>query len=675
MKKEFLIILALLSMAWIGCSNKEKVPKPALDLSNLDTKVAPGTSFYDYACGGWMAAHPLKPEHARFGAFDQLRETNQEQVKQLIEDLSAQQAEKGSLADKVGSLYRMAMDSTKLNADKAGPILPYLQEVNSLSSKDEVAAMTAKMFRDGTLPFFSAYVYSDDRNSTVNIFHLYQGGYAMGDRDYYLDDTPEAKEIREKYKAMVGSLFALAGYGDTERVGEVILKMETELAKAAYSREKLRDPEANYHKMTVAELQKLAPAFDWKQFFITIGLGNIPDLNVGQPEPIAAVSQLIRKNSLDDIKLYLSWNIINTASSYLSDEIMDVSFDFYGKTLSGKQELRPRWKRSVDIVNSMMGEPLGELYVAKHFPPAAKEKMLDLVEHLKVSLGERIKQLAWMQQETKEKALDKLAAFRVKIGYPDKWRDYSGLSVEEDSFWENIVRSNNFEFAYMINKFGKAVDKDEWLMTPQTVNAYYNPTSNEICFPAAILQPPFFNLEADDAVNYGAIGVVIGHEMTHGFDDQGRMFDKEGNLNPWWTKADEENFNARTKVLVDFFNNITVLDTVKANGEFTLGENIADQGGLQVSWQAFNEKLTEEERARTIDGFTPAQRFFLSYATIWASNIRNEEILRLTKEDPHSLARWRVNGALPHIDAWYEAFGVQPGDAMYIPKENRVFIW
>lgn len=676
MKEKVLFFLALLSMIGIGCSNKEKVPEAVFDLNNLDTTVAPGYSFYDYACGGWMAAHPLKPEHARFGAFDELRETNQEQVKGLIEEQAALQSEKGSVAYKIGTFYRMAMDSVKLNADQAAPILPYLQEINSIVKKEELAALTAKMFRDGNLPFFSAYVYSDDKNSSMNIFHLNQGGYSMGDRDYYLLDTPEIKEIRAKYVSMISSLFTLAGKEkDARKASEVILKMETDLAKAAYSREKLRKPEENYHKLKLEELQRLSPAFDWKVFFSTIGLSDLKDLNVAQTEPIAAVSQLIKKYSLDEIKLYLSWNVINNATSYLSDDILAVSFDFYGKTLSGKQEIRPRWKRSVDVVNGVMGESLGELYVAKHFPPAAKTKMLNLVEHLKVALGERIEQLTWMEKDTKAKAMEKLAAFRVKIGYPDKWRDYSGLAVEEDSYWENVVRSNNFEFDYMISKFNRPVDKDEWLMTPQTVNAYYNPTSNEICFPAAILQPPFFNLNADDAINYGAIGVVIGHEMTHGFDDQGRMFDKEGNLSSWWTESDEKNFNGRTKVLVDFFNNISVLDTVKANGEFTLGENIADQGGLQVSWHAFNSKLTAEERTKTIDGFTPAQRFFLSYATIWASNIRNEEILRLTKEDSHSLARWRVNGALPHVDAWYEAFNIQPTDPMYIPKENRVFIW
>ncbi len=676
MKKNVLLFLAVTFMVWTGCSDKSK-NSSGLDVKNLDTNVAPGADFYEYACGGWMKAHPLKPEHARYGSFDELRENSQEQVKTLIEEISSKTSEKGSIPQKIGTLYRLAMDSAKLNAGKAAPLQAYLDEVRSLKDKKEIPAQAAKMFRDGALPFFSAYVYADDKNSSMNIFHLMQGGYNMGDRDYYLLQDEATSAIRNKYEQLIETLFSLSGYDEAQakQAAGIVLKMETDLAQAAYPREKLRDPEANYHKMTLAELQKKSPSFDWKAFFTAIGLDTLNTLNVGQPEPISAVSFLIDKYSLDEIKLYLEWNVINRASGFLSDDFVNASFDFYGKTLSGKQELKPRWKRSVDMVNGVMGEALGEMYVARYFPPEAKERMLELVNNLKISLGERISQLPWMTDVTKSKAQEKLAAFRVKIGYPDKWRDYSGLVVEEDSYLANIVRSSQFDFDYMMSKFGKPLDKDEWLMTPQTVNAYYNPTTNEICFPAAILQPPFFNMEADDAVNYGAIGVVIGHEMTHGFDDQGRQFDKDGNLNPWWTEADDKNFKERAQVLVDYFDNIIVLDTVHANGTYTLGENIADQGGLQVSWQAFQKVLPAEKKEMKTDGFTPAQRFYLSYANIWATNIRNEEILRLTKEDTHSLARWRVNAALPQIDAWYEAFDIKEGDAMYLPKEKRVFIW
>ncbi|MDR2628056.1 MAG: M13 family metallopeptidase [Dysgonamonadaceae bacterium] len=670
-------VIVMMMMTLSACRQKTNEAPKALDIANLDTTFTPGSDFYGYACGGWMSAHPLMPEHARYGAFDKLREENQSQVKALIEELSSGKAPEGSIAKKIGTLYRMAMDSVKLNADGATPIQDFLQEIEALKDKKDLSPQIAKMFRDGHLPFFSAYVYTDDKNSSENIFHLLQGGYQMGDRDYYLLPDTATQQIRQKYLALIERLFLLSGYetAQAQTAARLVMQIETELAQAAYPKEKLRDPEANYHKWTLAKLQKQVSAIDWPRFFSGIGLDKLEDLNVSQPEPLMAMGEVIDNYSLDDLKYYLSWNVINSAAAYLNDAFVDASFEFYGKTLSGKQEPRPRWKRSVDAVNACLGEAVGALYVEKYFPPAAKEKMLQLVGHLKLALGERINALPWMTDETKAKAQEKLSAFRVKIGYPDKWRDYSDLSVTEDSYYGNIVRAGRFEFDYMMSKFGKPVDKEEWLMTPQTVNAYYNPTSNEICFPAAILQPPFFNLAADDAVNYGAIGVVIGHEMTHGFDDQGRQFDKDGNLNTWWVPADAEKFNQRTKVLVDFFNNIIVLNDVHANGDFTLGENIADQGGLQVSWQAFQQVLPPDKKEETIDGFTPAQRFFLSYAAIWASNIRDEEILRLTKEDPHSLSRWRVNGALPHIDAWYEAFHIQPTDKMFVAKENRVFIW
>jgi putative endopeptidase len=679
MKKKHLIYLMVMTTTILSaCRTKTDEHPKALDIANLDTAFTPGSDFYEYACRGWMTAHPLAPEYARYGAFDKLREENQSQVKDLIEELSSGKAPAGSIAQKTGTLYRMAMDSARLNAGGAAPIREFLLEIEALKDKKDLSTLISKMFRDGHLPFFSAYVYTDDKNSSENIFHLLQGGYRMGDRDYYLLKDTATLQIQQKYLALTERLFVLSGNeaAKAKAAATVVMRIETELAKAAYPKEKLRDPEANYHRWTRDELQKQIPAIDWTAFFAGIGLDRLKDLNVSQPEPLVAMGNIIDRYPLDDLKCYLSWNVINSAADYLSDAFVDASFEFYGKALSGREELRPRWKRSVDVVNSCMGEAVGALYVEKYFPPAAREKMLELVGHLKIALGERIGALPWMTDETKAKAQEKLAAFHVKIGYPDKWRDYSGLSVaEEDSYYGNIVRAARFEFDYMMSKFGKPVDRDEWLMTPQTVNAYYNPTSNEICFPAAILQPPFFNLSADDAVNYGAIGVVIGHEMTHGFDDQGRQFDKDGNLNAWWTPADEEKFNRRTRVLVDFFNNITVLNDVHANGEFTLGENIADQGGLQVSWQAFQQVLPPDRKEEKIDGFTPAQRFFLSYAAIWASNIRDEEILRLTKEDTHSLSRWRVNGALPHIDAWYEAFHVLPGDGMFVPKENRVFIW
>lgn len=678
--KKLIMCFAAGTIILTGCqeTKKQEVTVKGIETTNMDTTVVPGNDFYQYACGGWMASHPLKAEYARFGTFDELRDKSQEQVKELIEELANKTNESGTIPQKIGDLYSLAMDSAKLNAQGAEPILPYLNKINSIEKKEQISSLLAEMFRNGMTPFFSHYVYADDMNSSMNIFHIYQGGYKMGDRDYYLGNDSHSRELRAEYTKLIEKLFELSGHSPQEakEAGAAVLKIETQLAQAAYSREKLRNPMDNYHKVSLEELQKNNSAIEWNTLFSEIGIKDIKELNLSQPEPLAAVNKIIAGYPLKDIKYYLNWNALAAASSFLSDEFSDASFDFFGKTLSGKEEQKDRWKRAVDIVDGCLGEAVGQIYVEKHFPPAAKEKMVGLVKNLQTALGERIDELQWMGAETKKKAHEKLATFHVKIGYPDKWRDYSALSInKEDSYWENIVRSNNFDYDYMISKFNKPLDKDEWLMFPQTVNAYYNPATNEICFPAAILQPPFFNMEADDAVNYGAIGVVIGHEMTHGFDDQGRQYDKDGNLKDWWTEEDGKRFDERAQVLVDYYDNIIVIDTVHANGRFTLGENIADQGGLQVSWQAYQNTLKGKDTPAPINGFTNAQRFFLGYATVWAGNIRDEEILRLTKMDPHSLGRWRVNGALPHVAAWYEAFEVTPENKLYVPAEQRVAIW
>jgi putative endopeptidase len=678
MKKNFIYLTVIFTMILSACINKKKEAEPGINLANLDTVALPGDDFYRYATGGWQATHPLKPEHARFGTFDELREKSQEQVRTLVEELETNINETGSARQKIVDLYSLTMDSIRLNTEGFSPLRPYLAILNAISAKEEITEILAQMARDGIAPFFGHYVYADDKNSSINIMHINQGGYLMGDRDYYLQDDPSTMEIRAKYTEFVETLFKLSAYtpDEAQKASAAVMAIETQLAQIALSREALRDPVANYHKINLNELVKLSPAIDWKRFFKAIGLENLKDLNVGQLEPIAEVSKIIQKYSLQDIKYYLSWNLINSASSYLSDDFSDASFEFYGKTLSGKEKQKERWKRAIDILDGCLGEVVGQIYVEKYFPPASKDKMLELVKNLQTALSERISNLAWMSEPTKQKAQEKLLTFHVKIGYPDKWRDYSELTIDKTaSYWDNIVCSNNFDYDYMISKFNQPVDKDEWLMRPQTVNAYYNPATNEICFPAAILQPPFFNVEADDAVNYGAIGVVIGHEMTHGFDDQGRQFDKDGNLTDWWMPEDAERFNERAQVLVDYFDNIIVLDTVRANGRYTLGENIADQGGLQVSLQAYQNTLKGKELPAAIDGYTGAQRFFLAYATVWAGNIRNAEILRLTKMDTHSLGKWRVNGALPQIDAWYDAFDVTPENAMYAPKEKRVAIW
>ncbi|MCC8145550.1 MAG: M13 family metallopeptidase [Bacteroidales bacterium] len=680
MKKNIIFLSIIAAMTLYGCKKTEiqHETEPGININNLDLSVVPGNDFYRYACGGWMDNHPLKPEYARYGTFDELREKSQNQVKELIDELSHTENEFGSVAQKIGDLYSLAMDEERLNKEGAAPIQFYLDKLKGLNEKSEISNILATMLRDGYNPFFSPYVYADDRNSSINIFHISQGGYSMGDRDYYIEKDERSRELRTKYIELIEKLFILSGFNEEEskQASRVVMSVETRLAKAAFSREELRDPTANYHKVSIAELAKLVPEIDWNTYFQTIGIGTIEDLNVAQIEPLKEVNEVLTEYTVQDIQYYLMWNVILSATSFLSDEFSETAFEFYGKTVSGREKQHERWKRAIGVIDGTLGEAVGQLYAKKYFPPAAKEKMLDLVNNLQTALGERINNLEWMGEDTKEKAIEKLGTFHVKVGYPDKWRDYTGLKIsKEDSYWKNILRSNNFDFDFMISKFNQPVDKDEWLMNVQTVNAYYNPVTNEICFPAAILQPPFFNMDADDAVNYGAIGVVIGHEMTHGFDDQGRQFDKNGNLSDWWTEEDAKRFNEKAQVLVDFFDNIVVLDTVHANGRFTLGENIADNGGLQVSWQAYQNTLKGSDTPTSIDGYTDAQRFFLAYAAVWAGNIRDEEILHLTKVDPHSLSKWRVNGALPHIDVWYNAFEVTPDNELYIPKQERASIW
>ena len=677
MKKQNYLLLLILGMITLSCNNT-KEGSEGITLANMDTTAIPGNDFYQYAGGGWMAANPLKPEYSRYGTFDALGEKSQEQMKDLINEIAKKTNQQGSIAQKISDLYSLAMDSARLNKEGAAPLLPYLEKVKAFSDKSQLTPLLTELIRNGCSPFFQSFVGADDRNSSINILHLHQGGIGMGDRDYYLLDDERSKDLRGKYVELIENLFTLNGYTPQEakEASTVVMKIETQLAKVASSRVALRDPIANYHKMTLEELIKLSPNIEWGALFNQMGAKDLKDLNVGQLEPIAEVSKIITTYSVQDIKYYLCWNIINASAPFLSDSVSEAHFAYYGRALQGTEMQRERWKRAIDIIDGALGEAVGQLYVEKYFPPAAKEKMLDLVHNLQTALGERIKNLSWMGDSTKAKALEKLAAFHVKIGYPDKWRDYSGLTIDnKDSYWANIIRSNNFDYDYQMSKFNQPVDKDEWWMTPQTVNAYYNPSTNEICFPAAILQPPFFQLNADDAVNYGAIGVVIGHEMTHGFDDQGRRFDKEGNLTDWWTADDAKRFEERAKVLVDYFDQIVVLDTVRANGQLTLGENIADQGGLQVSWQAYQNTLKSKQTPASIAGLTHEQRFFLAYATVWAGNIRDAEILRRTKMDPHALGKWRVNGALPQIDAWYEAFNVKPENVLYVPKEKRVSIW
>ena len=668
-------------MVLAGCGNNAQKTDgqsscKSVNLANLDTTVAAGADFYQYACGGWMKEHPLKPEFSRYGVFEQLMETNREQLRALVEELKAAPQEEGSVAQKIGMLYELALDSVKTNEDGFEPVKEELAAIRDLGTKAELSKMVAYLHKEGITPYFALYVGADEKNSSMNIVQLYQAGLGMGDRDYYLQNDETFSKIREAYKAYISRLFVLAGHSPEQADAAVtaVMNVENGIAKISFSREEMRDSQKNYNKMSCADFIKSNDALDWNAYFSAMGLDSIPELDAKQFVYYKKLGDFLKTVSLDDQKCYLAFNLLRAAAPYLSDNFVNANFDFYGKTMSGKQELEQRWKRALSTVNGVLGEAVGQMYVAKYFPASSKEKMLTLVGNLQKALGERINNLEWMGDSTKLKAQEKLAAFTVKIGYPDKWRDYSALEIKQDSYWANVRRSSIFEMDYMLADAGKPVDKSRWYMTPQTINAYYNPTTNEICFPAAILQPPFFDPEADDAINYGAIGVVIGHEMTHGFDDQGRNYDKEGNLTDWWTADDATRFTERANKLVAQYDNILVLDTMHANGSYTLGENIADQGGLLISHQAYLNSLQGQTPA-VIDGFTGEQRFYLGYATLWAQNIRDEEIVRLTKMDPHSLGKWRVNAALKNIDAFYEAFGIKEGDAMYMQPADWVNIW
>ena len=678
-KRKMFPFLAAGIVALASCNTpqKEVVKIAAINPANMDTTVAAGTDFYEYACGGWIKNNPLKPEYARFGTFDQLLENNQEQLRVLIEELSATPHEAGSVAGKIGALYAMGLDSTKLNADGVAPIKEELAAINALATKSDVSKMVATLHKEGMAPFFALFVGADEKNSAMNIVQLYQAGIGMGDRDYYLLEDEGSAKMRDAYRAYINKLFTLAGSSpeQADAAVDAVMKIEKAIAEISYGREDLRDSQKNYNKLAYEDFKQIESPLDWDVYFESMGLAGLKELDAKQINFYKDMNKALQNTTVDEQKYYLAFNLLSAAAPYLSDDFVDADFEFYGKVMSGKQEQQPRWKRSLNTVDGALGEAVGEMYVEKYFPASSKEKMLTLVGNLQTALSERINGLEWMSDTTKAKAQEKLAAFTVKIGYPDKWRDYSGLEIKDDSYWANVRRSNIFDMAYQLADVDKPVDKSRWHMNPQTVNAYYNPTTNEICFPAAILQPPFFNPDADDAVNYGAIGVVIGHEMTHGFDDQGRNYDKDGNLIDWWTAEDAVRFKERADKLVDQYDQIIVIDTLHANGRFTLGENIADHGGLLVAHQAYLNSLKGKETPAPIDGFTNEQRFFLGYATLWGQNIRPEEIRRRTKIDPHSLGKWRVNAALRNIAPFYAAFDIKEGDPMFMAPADRVVIW
>ena len=674
MKKRTLIAACLLA----AMSANAQSQVSGIDKKNMNLNVKPGTDFYQYAAGGWLKSHPLDAEHTNNGAFTDLYEENQKRIQELILEYASKPQKQGTLEQKIGTLYNMLMDSVRLNREGWEPLKPTLARIAAIKTNKEYQLVTAELDRRGeNTMMFGVGVGADMRNASMNIVSVGQGGLGLGTRDYYLNNDPQTLKVREAYKTYLKNLFKMVGNDEATATKKVdaIMAIETRIAKVSYSNVQLRDIDKNYHKMSYNDLVLNFPGIDWGNVFLQIGFPPFDAVDVGQPEPIHEVEKILADTNLDDLKAYAEIKVISGATSQLSDAFRAESFKF-SSVLSGAQQDRPRWKRAVATVSGVFGEAIGKLYVAKYFPESSKQHMIRLVKNLQEALGQRIQEATWMSAATKAQAKDKLDNFIVKIGYPDKWRDYSGLQIDDKlSLYANMQNINEFLLQDELNrKVNKPVDKMEWGMTPQTINAYYNPTTNEICFPAAILQPPFFDPNADDAVNYGGIGAVIGHEMSHGFDDQGSQFDKTGNQRDWWTAQDKKNFQERSKVLVDHFGKVEVVNGKKVNGQLTLGENIGDNGGLNIAFRALQNSM-KKKPLKTLDGFTPEQRFFLSWARVWAGNARPEYLEYLITVDPHSPNMARVNAALPEIDAWYDAFKIKKGDKLFIPANKRAHIW
>ena len=676
--KKIIPIVAFCSFTLTGMAQNDL--GTGLNGADFDKSVRPADDFYQFACGGWMKNNPLPAAYSRYGSFDKLGEDNVKRINGILNELKTNVYAEGTTERKLSDLYKLATDEKRRSADGIAPVMPMLNRIQAAKNIDQLVALQKEMSTYTSNEFYGIYIGADEKNSKQNIVNVFQGGLILRQKEYYLDNDSATADIREAYKQHVVNMFKFFGYSEkaSQKKMKNILRLETELAKVSKSNSELRDPEANYHKMTLKEFNARYPHLYMEQIANAGGIESkyMQEIVVGQPEFLDGADKLMATLKAEELRDYMQWRHILSAVSYLSEDAIAANFEFFGKKMSGRKEDHPLWKRATAQVEGQMGEALGKIYTEKYFPESSKERMKQLVKNLQVSLAERIEAQTWMSEETKKNALDKLNSFYVKIGYPDKWTDMSKLVIDmKKSYYDNIVECKKFWNEYEINKkAGKPVDKDEWHMTPQTVNAYYNPTTNEICFPAGILQPPFFDANADDAFNYGAIGVVIGHEMTHGFDDSGRHYDKDGNMNDWWTTADGDNFTKRADDYAAYFSNIKVLPDLNANGKFTLGENLADHGGLMVSFNALKHAM-QQQPCGDKDGFTPEQRFFLAYSGVWAGNITEAEIRNRTKSDPHSLGRWRVNGALPHIDAWYEAFDVKEGDKMFVPKTERLELW
>lgn len=673
-KKTFLLGLLLCATGAFAQGNLSS----GIDLKNLDTSVKPGDDFYHYAAGGWLKSHPLDAEHVQNGAFTDLYEQSQKRIQDIILDFASKPQKQGTLGQKIGSLYNLLMDSVRLNREGWRPIKPTLDKIAAIKNRKEYQLVCAQLDRNGgSTMMFGIGAGADQKDSEWNLVAVGQGGLGLGERDYYLSDDAQNKRVLEAYKQYLKKLFTLTGADEAtaEKKTQAVIAIETEIAKASYDKVKQRDIDANYHKMTYTQLISDFPGIDWGNVFLASGFPAFDYVDVGQPEPIHAVEKILAETPLDDLKTYAQSKVISGATSKLSDDFRKASFELR-KAMVGSKQDQPRWKRAVAVVSDRLGEAIGKMYVERYFPESSKKRMLELVRNLQTALAQRIDEATWMGDATKAQAKDKLSNFIVKIGYPDKWKNYDGLQVNDSlSLYENLCNISRWATDdYIAKRVNKKVDKTLWQMTPQTINAYYDPSTNEICFPAAILQPPFFDPNADDAVNYGAIGGVIGHEMSHGFDDQGSQFDKYGNQRNWWTAQDKKNFDARTKVLADWFSSFDVLPGIKVNGKQTLGENIGDNGGLNISFRALQNSMKEHPLA-VKDGFTPEQRFFLAWGRVWASNMTDEVVKYLLTVDVHSPNYARVNAALPMIDAWYKAFNVKKGDKMFVPKNKRAHVW
>lgn len=679
---KYLIILSLAIIVLGVNYSCERQQQPltmtkAIDPTNMDHRIKAGDDFFRYANGNWIKNHPIPAEYSQYGAFTVIYEDNQEQLKSLIQEVSAKQdAPYGSVAQKIRDFYNSGMDTARIETLGITAIKPQMEAIDALTTMAQLPAHIARMHRTSIYPLFYFFSGADQKNSSMEIANFYQGGIALPDVSYYLAEDERSLEIRKAYVDHLQKMFILAGTPSDEaaHAAETILKIETMLAANSKSRLERRDAVENYNRMSLNELTALSPGFDWTLYFTTLGLENPGEINVSQTAFIASLSPIMASFTIDDWKMYLSWNLLDASADYLNEAIVQQNFDFFSKTLSGREEMQPRWKRVLGTTSGGLGEALGQLYVEKYFPQESKDRMISLVENLRLAFAGRIARLDWMSAQTKQKAIEKLNTITVKVGYPDKWKDYTNLDIVADNYMQNVLNANIFRFEEDLAKIGKEVDKTEWGMTPQTVNAYYNPTNNEIVFPAGILQPPFFNKDADDAVNYGAIGVVIGHEMTHGFDDQGRQYDKDGNLNDWWTEDDARQFGEKTTKLVEQYNHFIILDSLTVDGQLTLGENIADLGGLSISFDALQRSL-DGQRPDDIDGFSVEQRFFIGYAQVWRQNIRDKELKRRLKEDVHSPGDARVNIPPFNLDAFLKAFHIAPEDKLYIPVDKRANIW